>query len=351
MRTILHVDMDAFFAAIELLRHPELKGQPLVVGGSGDPHKRGVVSTASYEARRYGIHSAMPLRTAYHHYPEAVFLPVDFRYYTKISKRIKAILRRFSSRMEDGGLDEAFLDVSHCDDTAERVAREIKEQVEQETGLTCSVGIGPIKLLAKIASDLEKPDGLTRLNYEDIPTRVWPLPVRKLWGVGPKGEIRLAKLGVTTIGELAALPLEMLLYEFGDVHGHYLHQAANGRDDSPLEPKRQRKSISQELTFQHDVSDLDTLTEMLSTLSRDAVARLRQYHYRARTITLKLRFKNFETHTRSLTLENPTDDLSTVVQTARQCLERIELTKPIRLIGVRLSHLETHRQHHDVIGS
>lgn len=344
MRIILHVDMDAFFAAIELLRHPELKGKPVIVGGSGDPHQRGVVSTASYEARQYGIHSAMPLRTAYHHCPEAVFLPVDYTHYVKISQQIKTILHRFSSLIEDIGLDEAFLDVTDSSEPPEKIARAIKRQIKAETGLTCSVGIAPNKLLAKIASDLEKPDGLTRLDYDDIPSRVWRLPVRRLWGVGPKTELRLAKLGVATIGELAALPLKTLLQHFGEAHGHYLHNASQGLDESPVTTKREHKSISEETTFQHDLTDTSVLLHILSDLSHDVVTRLRQYHYVARTVSIKLRFNDFETHTRSLTLEEASDDFKTLEHAAKQCLKRIKLSKPIRLIGVRLSHFETHKK-------
>jgi len=335
--------MDAFFAAIELLRHPELKGKPVVVGGSGDPHQRGVVSTASYEARKFGIHSAMPMRTAYHHCPEAVFLPVDFRHYARVSKHIKAILHSFSPRMEDVGLDEAFLDVTAAADPPSQIALAIKNRIKAETGLTCSVGIGPNKLLAKIASDLEKPDGLTRLNYDDIPRRVWPLPVRKLWGVGPKSEIRLARLGVSAIGDLAALPLEILLDEFGEAHGYYLHQASNGVDETPLETKRKRQSISQETTFQQDIEDPVILTSVLSDLCRDAAGRLRQYHYLTRNVSIKLRFKNFETHTRSVTLTQASDDFDTIKQTALRCLTRIELARPVRLIGVRLGRLQSRK--------
>jgi DNA polymerase-4 len=249
--------------------------------------------------------------------------------------------------MEDIGLDEAFLDITNSTEPPEHIARAIKNRIKEQTALTCSVGIGPNKLLAKISSDLEKPDGLTRLDHKDIPTRVWPLAVRKLWGVGPKTEIRLAKLGVTTIGDLAALPLEKLLREFGEAHGRYLHNASRGIDETPLQTRRKRKSISQEVTFQQDTEDIDTLTHVLNALSRDAVARLRQYHYMARTISLKLRFNNFETHTRSFTLTQASDDINTIEQAARQCLDRIVICRLVRLIGVRLSHLETRKEHHN----
>jgi DNA polymerase-4 len=346
MRTLLHVDMDAFFAAVELLRHPELRGKPVVVGGKGDPTQRGVVSTASYEARQYGIYSGMPLRTAYKRCPEAVFLPVDHATYAKVSRKIKAILYEFSPRVEEIGLDEAFLDVSGSASPPAQIAHAIKERIKTQTGLTSSVGIGPNKLLAKIASDLQKPDGLTHLAYEDIPHRVWPLPVRKIWGVGPKSEARLAQLDVTTIGDLAALPLDTLVKIFGQAHGHYLYRAARGIDESPVVTHRKRKSIGRETTFQHDIVDWNTLIGVVGKLSQTVVGRLRQYHYKAHTVTVKLRFADFETHTRSLTLPDPTDQLSTIKGTARKCLHRIVLTKPVRLVGIRLSHLETHTTRH-----
>jgi DNA polymerase-4 len=209
-RRILHVDMDAFFAAVELKRHPELRGKPVVVGGRGDPQSRGVVSTATYEARAFGIHSGMALRLAWRLCPEAVFLPVDFDTYAGESERFKAILQQFSQTIEDAGIDEAYLDVSDASDPA-AVGHAIKQQVQAKTGLTCSVGIAPNKLLAKLASDLQKPAGLTVLDEDDIPGRVWPLPAGRLLGVGPKTEARLMEMGVTTIGELAALPVETLV--------------------------------------------------------------------------------------------------------------------------------------------
>jgi DNA polymerase-4 len=215
MRRILHLDMDAFFAAVEVKRRPELAGKPLVIGGHGDPTQRGVVSTASYEARKFGIHSAMPLRTAYKLCPQAIFLPVDYDEYSRVSDQIKTILGRFSPVMEDVGIDEAFLDLSEIDAPSEEIARSIKQAIREETGLTCSIGIAPNKLVAKIASDMEKPNGLTILTETDIEGRIWPLPVRKLWGVGPKTEAYLKEMGIHTIGELASLSSEKLVEEFG----------------------------------------------------------------------------------------------------------------------------------------
>lgn len=340
----MHVDMDAFFAAIELLRHPELRGKPLVVGGAGDPMQRGVVSTASYEARKFGIYSGMPLRRAYKHCPEAAFLPVDYPAYVQVSMKIKAILKSFCTQIEDIGLDEAFLDVTDVVLDPAKLARTIKNKISKATGLTASVGIGPNKLLAKIASDLEKPDGLTRLTPDDIPRRVWPLPVRTIWGIGPKSAARLAETGVNTIGELAEQDLKTLIDLFGPAHGDNLYKAARGIDDSPVLTHRRRKSIGHETTFQHDIDDRRVLIHTLDELLARCIERLRQGHHKARTVTVKVRFADFETHTRSLTLSETTNGRAAIEKAARACLNRFELKKPVRLIGIRLSHLEVDEQ-------
>src|SRR5208283_3794903 len=219
MRRILHMDMDAFFASVEQQRRPELKDKPVVIGGSGDPKRRGVVSTANYKARKYGIHSAMPLKTAYELCPAAVFLPVDMAEYSRVSDIFKDVLQKFSPVMEDVGIDEAFLDLSDIDKASEQIAQEIKEQIKEATGLTCSIGVAPNKLLAKIASDLQKPDGLTMISEQDIEQHIWILPARKLYGIGPKTEASLKQMGIDTIGKLAAIPLETLLENFGNSYG------------------------------------------------------------------------------------------------------------------------------------
>ncbi len=338
-RLILHIDMDAFFASVELLRHPELRGRPVVVGGSGDPMQRGVVSTASYEARTFGIHSAMPLRTAYHLCPQAVFLPVDYRTYEKESKKIQALLREFSPQIENLGIDEAFLDISSLQQSPEKLAREIKACILEETGLACSIGIAPNKLLAKLASDMDKPDGLTILSEQDVPSRVWPLPVRKLWGVGPKTEERLLALGVATIGDLAGLPLATLVARFGRAHGAYLHQAARGIDKSPLVTSREPKSFSRETTFQRDIRNPAVLAQVMARLVGDVAARLKRQGYRGRTVTVKLRYADFDTHLHAITLDRRSDDPAIIGQAARRCLARFPLEKRVRLIGVRVSGL------------
>lgn len=339
MRRILHIDMDAFFAAIEQKRHPELIGRPVVVGGDGDPTKRGVVSTASYEARRFGIHSAMPLRTAYKLCPEAVFLPVDYEEYTKVSEKIKDILREFSPIIEDVGIDEAFLDISHLNIPPEEVAVEIKKRIRDETDLTCSIGIGPNKLLAKMASDMEKPDGLTIITEDDIEEKIWPLPVRKLWGIGPKTEAYLKSIGINTIGDLASVPLERLVAIFGKSHGGYLYKASRGIDESPLITHWEPRSLSREVTFQRDTNNWHLLARNLSELLKDVVNELRERNYLGRTVTVKIRFIDFKTHTRSRTLKEPTNSTDEIRKTAFECLRRFELKKKVRLIGIRLSGL------------
>lgn len=338
-RCILHVDMDAFFVAVELQRRPELRGLPVIVGGRGDPHERGVVSTASYEARRFGVYSGMPLRTAHRHCPQARFLPVDYETYAAVSGRIKRILAEFSPAMEDAGIDEAFLDLSTAPGSPLDIARSIKLRVREETGLSCSIGIAPNKLLAKMASDLEKPDGLTVIGAGDIEKRIWPLPVRKLWGVGPKTEQRLASLGITTIGELARASAQDLIDHFGPAHGRYLLQAARGIDDSPLITHWEPKSLSRETTFQRDTADWARVRNTLLALTRELAAHLRAEGYLAHGVTVKLRFADFDTHTHAGTLAVATDDPDLIVDTALQCLKRFALIKKVRLVGVRFGAL------------
>ena len=340
MKRILHLDMDAFFAAVEERRKPELRGKPVVIGGGGDPSSRGVVSTASYEARKYGIHSALPLRTAYRLCPQAIFLPVDYDEYVRCSVLFKAVLRRFSHAMEDVGIDEAYLDLSESERPAEEIAREIKKQILDETGLTCSIGIAPNKLLAKIGSDMQKPDGLTILGEEDVSARIWPMSARKLLGVGPKTETRLKEMGIDTIGQLAALPLERLTGEFGQSYGRYLYDASRGIDDSPIVTHWEPRSMSREMTFETDVSNWQVIAKTMAELTKDVVKSMREDGYRGRTVTLKIRFSDFETHTRSISLREPVDSEETIRRTVFECLKKVELKKRVRLIGVRMSNLE-----------
>ena len=339
MRRILHVDMDAFFAAIEQQRRPELRGKPVVIGGHGDPTERGVVSTASYEARRFGIHSAMPLRTAYRLCPDAVYLPVDFDSYAAISRRIKAILHEFSPTCEESGLDEAYLDISHRDEPPEQIAAAIKKRIRTETGLSCSIGIGPNKLLAKLASDMNKPDGLTVIAEGDIADKVWPLPVRKLLGVGPKTEARLTTLGVTTIGALAATPLPTLQHNLGEAHGRYLHEAAQGIDETPLITAWEPHSFGRQITFQKDIIGTRMIAKQLNTLVETVLDDAREGGYLAKTVTVRIRFSDFKTLSRQVTPPRPSSARRMIARAARECLKRIAPEKKVRLIGVRLSGL------------
>jgi DNA polymerase-4 len=340
MRRILHIDMDAFFSSVEQKRHPELVGKPVAVGGGGDPTKRGVVSTASYEARKFGIHSAMPLRTAYRLCPDAVFLPVDYEEYSRVSEKIKEILREFSPIVEDVGIDEAFLDISSVDTSSEGIAEEIKERIKDATYLTCSIGIAPNKLLAKMASDMQKPNGLTIITEDDIERLIWPLPVRKLWGVGPKTEAYLKEMSIKTIGELASLSLERLIEEFGQSYGRYLYEASRGIDESSLVTHWEPKSISRETTFQKDVDDWQVIAKTLAELTKDVVTSMKEEGYLGRTVTVKVRFSDFKTYTRAKTLAESSDSLEEIRRAAFDCLKRVELKKKVRLIGMRIGNLD-----------
>jgi DNA polymerase-4 len=335
------MDMDAFFAAVEQKRRPEIIGKPVVIGGSGDPSKRGVVSTASYEARKFGIHSAMPLCTAYKLCPNAIFLPVDYEEYSMVSGIIKAALREITPILEDVGIDEAFLDVSEVPGTAEEIAKEIKRKIHAATGLTCSIGIAPNKLLAKIASDMNKPDGLTLVSEGNIAVLIWPLPVRKLWGVGPKTEAHLKGMKINTIGDLAALSIEMLTEKFGTSYGSFLYNASRGIDDSELVTHWEPKSSSRETTFQTDIDNWQQIAKNLADLTREVAKDLKRSGYKGKTVTVKLRFSDFKTVTRAKTLDHPTDVLEEIRKAAFECLSRVELKgKKVRLIGVRAGNLE-----------
>jgi DNA polymerase-4 len=340
MRRILHIDMDAFFAAVEEKRRPELIGKPVVIGGMGDPKRRGVVSTASYEARKFGIHSAMPLRTAYKLCPEAIFLPVDYGEYSRVSAVIKSILKEFTDLLEDVGIDEAFLDISYINKTTEEITRAIKERIRIETGLSCSIGIAPNKLLAKVASDLEKPDGFTVITAGDIPNKLWPLPVRKLWGLGPKTEARLKELKIDTIGKLASVPLETLVQHFGKSYGAYLYQASKGIDNSPLVTHGEPKSASRETTFQTDVGNWQMLAKSLVALVKEVVTDIREKGYKGKTVTVKIRFGDFTTFTRAKTMSQASDSYDEIRKAAFECFNRIEIKQKVRLIGMRMSNLQ-----------
>jgi DNA polymerase-4 len=345
MRRILHVDMNAFFVAVELLRRPHLRGLPVIVGGHGNPKERGVVATASYEARAHGVRSGMALRTAWRRCPDAVFLPVDYRHYARVSERVKRELRQISHRLEDAGLDEAYIDISDIPGAPSEIGRTVKERIRAATGLGCSVGIGPNKLLAKLATDLGKPDGLTVLTEADIPDWVWPLPASRLLGVGPKTAAHLATLHVATIGDLASLPLAALVEHFGDAHGTYLFEASRGIDPSPLILRWRRRSFSRQVTFQQDVTEPVPLLRALEELCQSILAEARHGHFLIRTAGIMMRFADFETVRRQTTFSEPTDDPVTIEAAIRRCFDKVPLSKKVRLVGVRLAGLSHPRAH------
>ncbi|MEX0387316.1 DNA polymerase IV [Spiribacter onubensis] len=339
MRTIMHVDMDAFFASVELKRRPDLAGRPVIVGGRGDPTRRGVVSTATYEARVFGIHSGMPLRTAARLCPDAVFLPVDFAAYREASAQVFEHLAAVTHRLQPVGLDEAYLDISDRPEDALDIGQRLKADILNGTDLVASVGIGPNRLLAKIASDLEKPDGLTWLRMADVADRVWPLPVRTLHGVGPRTGERLAMLGVETVGDLAALPADRLQGAFSERHARSLQRAAHGEDDRPVQTERVRKSIGRERTFQQDCRSSGRLAYEARQMLDGVHARLTERGLAARTVTVKLRYRDFTTHTRSRSLPAPTDRIATLADAVQECLFAHRLHRAVRLLGVQLSGL------------
>ncbi|MBP7340898.1 MAG: DNA polymerase IV [Syntrophaceae bacterium] len=340
-RRILHIDMDAFFAAVEEKRNPALAGKPVIIGGAGDPSRRGVVATANYEARKYGVHSAMPLRTAYKLCPQGIYLPVDYETYAAVSRRFKSVLLCVTAEMESGGIDEAYLDLSLVPESNEAIALKIKTGIARETGLTCSIGIAPNKLLAKIASDMHKPDGLTILTPDDIEGRLWPMPARKLYGLGPKTEAHLRAMNIATIGQLAALPLEVLAEHFGPSYGGYLHDASKGRDESPVITHWEPRSVSRETTFQTDVGNWQAIARTIAELTKDVVSDLAAHGYRARTVTLKIRFGDFKTVTRACSASEALDREEDIRRRAFACLKRVDLAgKKVRLVGVRAGNLE-----------
>jgi DNA polymerase-4 len=377
-RLIAHLDMDAFYASVELLRYPELRGLPVVIGG-GSRHRpvetvdpasgavkrtfarlatyvgRGVITTATYEARALGVGSAMGLMKAAQRAPDAVLLPTDFDRYRAYSRRFKEAVRAIAPRVEDRGIDEIYIDLTGVtlpehdaeaeDDPwwrARDVARALKTAVRDATGLTCSIAVAPNKLLAKIASDLDKPDGLTILHDADVPARIWPLPVRRINGIGPKAAARLQAMGLGTIGELAQARRSSLVLQFGPHYGAWLIDAANGRDERPVETESEPKSMSRETTFDRDLHakrDRDELSRIFTTLCEEVSDDLTRKGYVGRTIGIKLRFDDFRTVTRDHTLDEPTQDAKAIRHAAGLCLKRVVLERRIRLLGVRVGSL------------
>jgi len=358
---IAHLDMDAFFAAVELLRYPELRGLPVVIGGRGpvpqrradgslhclrlrDYVGRGVLTTATYEARQYGVSSAMGIMRAAQLAPDALLLPTDPPAYREYSRRFKVAVASVADQIEDRGIDEIYIDLTHHPDADDaRLAQRLKDAVRAATGLTCSIAIAPNKLLAKIGSELDKPDGLTLLTMADVPTRIWPLAVNKINGIGPKATLKLQQLDIHTIGQLAHADPAPLQAAFGLSYATWLTQVAQGRDARPVVLVSEPKSVSRETTFASDlhvVRDRAQLSQILVDLCEQVAQDLQRKRCRGRTIGVKLRFEDFRTVTRDHTLSDATDAPKDILHAARLCLKRIAMTQRIRLLGVRVGKLD-----------
>jgi DNA polymerase-4 len=368
-RFIAHLDMDAFYASVELLRYPQLRGRPVVIGGRRRTAEvlppgafptlrtysgRGVITTATYEARALGVHSGMGLMKAAQLAPDALLLPADFDQYRRYSRIFKDAVRAVAPQVEDRGIDEIYIDLTSLVQLsaaegapdpwvrARVLATDIQRAVREATGLSCSIGITPNKLLSKIASELDKPGGITVLSEADIAARIWPLPARKVNGIGPKASARLESLGIRTIGELAQADPLMLVEHFGKSYGAWMHEAAHGRDERAVVTYSEPKSISRETTFEddlHPVRDRERLSRIFTELCVRVAGDLQRKGYAGKTIGLKLRYDNFKTVTRDRTLDAPTRDAGTIRRAAGECLKRVPLDRRIRLLGVRIGAL------------
>ena len=366
-RLIAHLDMDAFYASVELLRYPDLRGRAVVIGG-GRRHQpveradgtrsyallrdytgRGVITTSTYEARGLGVFSAMGTMKAAKLAPDAVLLPVDFEQYRHYSRVFKAAVRALAPTVEDRGIDEIYIDLTDLpgaqEDAGRAVAQQLKDAVFDATGgLTCSIGVTPNKLLSKLASELDKPNGLTLLGTDDIATRIWPLAAKKVNGIGPKASEKLASLGLHTVGDIAAAEPSFLIEHLGKSYGAWLHEASHGRDERPVVTFSEPKSISRETTFERDlhaVRDRAALGEIFTELCVQLAGDLTRKGYASRTIGVKLRFDDFRIVTRDLSLAAHTMDAKTIRRAAGECLKRVDLTRRLRLLGVRAGALAT----------
>ena len=338
MRHIIHADLDAFYASVEQLDHPELRGKPVLVGGS--PSSRGVVATASYEARVYGVHSAMPMATAVRHCPQGIVVRPRFDRYREVSRQVMQIFHEVTDLVEPLSLDEAYLDITEVVESGQfplGVAIDLKRRVKDDTGLDLSVGVGAGKTVAKIASDLQKPDGLVVVAPGQEEEFLAPLPVSKLWGVGPKTAERLRRDGILTIGELAGQPLGWFVRQFGK-RAESIRAKASGVDDDPVKTERSPKSVSAETTFPTDIGDPEQLHGELARLAANVAQHLARKELRGRTVTVKLRLSDFTTLTRQITLPTPTGSEAVILETAWQ-LQQSELSpgREFRLLGVGVS--------------
>jgi DNA polymerase-4 len=386
-RLIAHLDMDAFFASVELLRFPQLKGLPVVIGGRrrredellararelhpeqdwsnakldripsdvfprlADYVGRGVITTATYPARQFGVGSAMGLMKAARLCPQAILLPVDFDEVRRLSRLFKQTIREAAPVIQDRGIDEVYIDLTDVPgaqvEGGRRIAADIQQRIFAATGLTCSIGVAPNKLLAKLGSEFHKPNGITILTHADLQARIWPLPCRKVNGIGPKSDAKLQSHGIHTIGDLAARERQWLIESFGTSYGAWLHEMSWGRDDRPVVTEFEPVSMSRETTFQRDlhaVRDRAELSGIFTGLCEQVAADLKRKGYVGRTIGIKLRFDNFQTVTRDTTMQEFTDDAATIRRFAGQGLKRIDLARRIRLLGVRVGKLAKARQ-------
>lgn len=364
VRRIAHLDMDAFYASVELLRYPELKGHAVVIGGGRqaapveqadgsrqfarlrDYAGRGVVTTSTYEARALGVFSAMGMMKAAQLAPDAFLLPTDFEAYRNYSRLFKAAVRTFTDRVEDRGIDEIYIDLTvlaaEMQISMAEIGTRIKDAVAGATGLTCSICIAPNKLLAKIGSELDKPNGLTLLEMSDLETRIWPLPAKKVNGIGPKASEKLAAIGIHTVGDLAKADAALLQAHFGRSYSAWLMLVANGRDDREVVVDSTPKSMSRETTFERDLhakQDRPALTTAFTTLCERVAEDLRRKGYVGYTIGIKLRYDDFKTVTRDVTRQVPTADAVEIRRAAGECLKRVPLERKLRLLGVRVGGL------------
>jgi DNA polymerase-4 len=369
-RRIAHLDMDAFYASVELLRYPQLKGLPVVIGGrrrreddvlSQPPLDRipveafpllsgyvgrGVITTATYPARQYGVGSAMGLMKAAKLCPQAILLPVDFDEVRRLSRIFKRTITEIAPIMEDRGIDEVYIDLTDVPGSefegGHALARRIQQRIFEETRLTCSIGIAPNKLLAKLASEFEKPNGISLVTMDDLQGRIWPLPCRKLNGIGPRTDEKLSAHGIRSVGDLAARERDWLIEHFGRSYGAWLHEASWGRDERPVVTESEPVSMSRETTFERDlhaVRDRAELGAVFTQLCEQVAGDLARKGYVGRTIGVKLRFDNFRSVTRDATIEDYTADAKVIRRQAGLNLKRVDLSRRIRLLGVRVGKL------------
>ena len=359
-RRIAHLDMDAFYASVELLRYPELCGQAVVIGGRSvhqpielpDGSRqysrlreyvgRGVVTTSTYEARALGVFSAMGTMKAARLAPETILLPANFDAYRRYSRLFKEAVAGVAPDIEDRGIDEIYIDLTSVPGATRELAQRIKQAVRDATGLSCSIGVTPNKLLSKICSELDKPDGVTILTLDEVPARIWPLAARKINGIGPKAAEKLTALGIHTIGDLAHAKPAFLQNHFGASTALWMHRSANGLDDRPVATHTETKSVSRETTFEHDLdarADRATLSGIFTSLCERVAADLQRKQLLTRTVGIKLRYDDFSGATRDLTLPLATADAHTIRRAAGECLRRVPLKKKLRLLGVRASSL------------